>query len=377
MDKLIWFYSCGCARWLFCFTFSPYVCVCECVCVCVCVCMCRREGGVPGVPDRRVSKCFQRKNLTYELRKKVFFIHQRKTGHTLVQSRANTLISTHGTRILIVISCHDDSWVPRCVIISLKAGPWPLTPAVAESSLALPQRGHIRTVVCPLPPSPPFVSSIAPHLPLTFTLCLLQTSLWCFLLRRCTYSARAHTKQRADMSYEPGLSSRKSRQLIQLTCNFLLLLVLWCWVMNELNISISRTCNDVHGRITERMSILSPRNINKEHIIKYCNYIRFEILLLKNTSILCHINLLTPLHTIHRFTETQTDRRASVFPPPPSFLLVCPYLIPLSLRKSACICRFSKPVCLSVFSPCVKPSSSWKQGLHPEDVKLVLNSLNQ
>ena len=49
----------------------------------------------------------------------------------------------------------------------------------------------------------------------------------------------------AESRYELWAGFVKSRQLIQLTCNFLLLVVWWCWVMNELNISISRACNDI------------------------------------------------------------------------------------------------------------------------------------
>lgn len=91
------------------------------------------------------------------------------------------------------------------MIISLKAALWPLTPPVAKSSLALPSEtshsysrlhvlffSHLR-----------FHPSIALHLLLTFTLCLLQISSWVFFhVSHWTSSEKMHTKQRLNMSYE-------------------------------------------------------------------------------------------------------------------------------------------------------------------------------
>lgn len=131
-------------------------------------------------------------------------------------------------------------WFMRawCMIISLKAGLWPLTPPVAKSSLVLPQRGHIRTVISPLLLSPQFVLSIAPHLLLTVTLCLLEISSQRFFPSHLTYAKRMHTKQRADKTYEllKHLSPRNSQLFFKLTCNFLsqrLLVLCWqTWWMN-------------------------------------------------------------------------------------------------------------------------------------------------
>lgn len=140
---------------------------------------------------------------------------------------------------------------------------------------SLPQRGHIRTVVCPLLLPPQCVPSIAPHLLLTFTLCLLLMSSWRFLPSRYTFWERTHTKQRVDKNYEllECLSFVNLRRLSKLTCNFLQLLVfiMLTDLMDEMNVNTRHLWQN-------NWTYKNPVQVvkcNQVHLLKCCIYLQF------------------------------------------------------------------------------------------------------